>query len=714
MKTLVRLVKDVVLVGGGHTHALFLRKWGMSPVAGVRLTIVDPGAVAAYSGMLPGFVAGHYDREDLDIDLVRLARFAGARLVRGRACGLDLAAARVHVNGRPPIRFDHISFDVGITSTMPSLPGFDEFATPAKPLGIFADRWSAFRAAVADGRVAPRVAIIGGGVAGVELAMAMAHALRSQRSEPEVSVIEAADIADGPSSGARTRLRSELYAQGVAARLGKAVTGVTAEGVVLEDGKTVAADFVIGAAGAQPYPWLAKTGLHLTDGFIDVDAQLRSPRDPRVFAVGDCAHMLAHPRPKAGVYAVRQAPVLFHNIRADLLGQQRRDYRPQSDYLKLISLGEKKALADKAGMAFSGPALWRLKDRIDRGFMEKLTDLRPMTAETKGDLVSAKDTAAPPLCAGCGAKVAPRALGAGLGNGDEPALGDDAAVLRVGTENRVISTDHLRGFVEDPYTVARIAAVHAMGDIWAMGAVPESALANIILPDMDEALQEATLNEIMAAARAEFAPVGARIVGGHTTLGAELTIGFTVIGTPVDDPIGLAGARPGDVLILTKPIGSGTILAADMALKAPGGDVIAALEAMAQPQGAASKILAVAHAMTDVTGFGLFGHLWNLLSASGVAADIDLEAVPVLSGALELASKGVRSSLYAANRRYTPAEVPETPLAALCFDPQTAGGLLAAVDPAGAQAVWRQLQEAGFTACSIGALRPGPPAINLV
>ena len=176
--------RDLVLIGGGHTHALVLRSWGMNPLPGVRVTVINPGPTAPYSGMLPGFVAGHYTREELDIDLVKLARFAGARMINGYATGIDKDARTIQVAGRPPIAYDVAAVDVGITSTMPDLPGFKAHAIPAKPLGIFASRWDAFRLQANE----PQIAIIGGGVAGAELAMAMAHALRDKT--PTVRLID--------------------------------------------------------------------------------------------------------------------------------------------------------------------------------------------------------------------------------------------------------------------------------------------------------------------------------------------------------------------------------------------------------------------------------------------------------------------------------------------------------------------------------------------
>lgn len=129
------LTQDLVLIGGGHTHALVLRKWAMKPLPGARLTLINPGPTAPYSGMLPGFVAGHYSRDQLDIDLVRLAQAANARLILGSVTGIDPASGTIQTDTHPPIGFDVVSVDVGITSDMPDLPGFADHAVPAKPLG---------------------------------------------------------------------------------------------------------------------------------------------------------------------------------------------------------------------------------------------------------------------------------------------------------------------------------------------------------------------------------------------------------------------------------------------------------------------------------------------------------------------------------------------------------------------------------------------------
>jgi len=714
------ITRDLVLIGGGHAHALVLRKWGMSPLPGVRVTLITPEPTAPYTGMLPGFVAGHYTRQALDIDMMRLARFAGARVVLKPAIGLDLTSRRVIVPDRAPIAFDALSINVGIRATLPNLPGFAEHATPAKPLGLFADRWQAFVAAVESGRTTPEIAVIGCGIAGAELALSMQHRLRNH--SPRIVILEAEDALKNASDRTRAKLQQRLDAVGITIREGAQVERITADSVVTSTGD-VAANFTVGAAGATPLGWIAETGLPVTDGFLDVGPHLNSPADPTIFAGGDCAHMLHSPREKAGVFAVRQAPILHDNLRATLSGGTLTKYAPQRDYLKLVSLGTKDAVADWHGLAPSGPLLWRWKDHIDTKFMDKFDDLPAMNQPAKPPRDAAQGLpellAAQPMCGGCGAKVGAATLRSQLSALPAPqrddvaeGAGDDAALLVHGTGFQTFTTDHFRAFIDDPWLLTRIAALHALGDVWAMGGQPQAALSQIILPRMAEQAQADTLREIMDAASTTLREAGADLVGGHTSLGAEMTVGFSITGL-VQRPIRLSGAQAGDALILTKPLGTGTILAADMQAQAPGHAVAAALASMTLSSAKAAAILSpAAHAMTDVTGFGLAGHLLGILDLCGLSAD--LSDIPMIEGAQELAAAGHRSSLFPQNTmRIADVTGPAGPIKDLLFDPQTSGGMLAAVAQENTADIVSALQDEGYAAVQIGTLSDGPSQIRL-
>ncbi|AZL59768.1 selenide, water dikinase SelD [Tabrizicola piscis] len=721
-------IRDLVLLGGGHAHALVLRMWAMDPLPGTRLTVINPDPVAPYTGMLPGLIAGHYRRDELMIDLVRLSRFANARLILDRATGIDRDARLIHLTGRAPLPYDLAAIDIGITSDLPGLPGAMDHAVAAKPLGAYAARWEAFLAR----RLAyPRVSILGAGLGGVELALATAHRLQTEGAKAQVTLF---DRGDSPlpdlSARARRTVLGALSALGVTLRLGANVTAVGPSSLTLSTGEEIGSDFTLTVTGARPQPWLADIGLDHVNGFLATDASLRTS-DARIFASGDCATLAHDPRPKAGVFAVRAAPVLLHNLRATLSGQPLRPFKPQSDYLKLISLGTRSATAEKWGLTVTGPRLWRLKDRIDRAFMDRFgpypaMPTPPLPSPSTQGLTAFLDQR--PLCGGCGAKLGPGALSTALATLPLPQRpevlsghGDDAAILATPTGVQVLTTDHLRAFSHDPRLMARLAALHALGDIWAMGATPQVALAQVTLPRLGPDLQTRMLAEVMEEAAATFRAAGADIVGGHSTEGAELTIGFTVTGTAAR-AIPKHGAQPGDALILTKPLGSGTILAAEMAMAQPDrlmlGEVWAACIAqMSRAQATAAATLAPhAHAMTDVTGFGLAGHLLEMLDGSSCAATVRLSDIPLMPGALELASMGQASSLQPANLAAVSWRMtaPDDPRALLLTDPQTCGGLLAAVPRALAADLLDQLQSQGHDAAIIGEVAAGQPHLTVV
>ncbi|MQQ09986.1 selenide, water dikinase SelD [Epibacterium sp. SM1979] len=673
--------KDVVLIGGGHAHALVLRSWGLKPLAGARVTVINPGPTAPYSGMLPGFVAGHYDLAALDIDLVQLARFAGARVILGRATGIDRENKQITVPGQPPIAFDVASVDVGITSDMPLLSGFRDHAVPAKPLGPFAAKWDAFRAG--DGPA--HVAVIGGGVAGAELILAMAYSLRERGRLGTTTLIDSAAALTAIPEAAARIVRNQLSALGVSLIENAKITRVWPHSITLTDGREVQSDFTTGAAGARPYGWLQETGLALSDGFVDVNAMLQSS-DPHIFATGDCAHLTQSPRPKAGVYAVRQAPILYHNLRAMITGDRLKPYKAQKDYLKLISLGGKSALGEKFGTPFSGPQIWRWKNHIDQSFMAQFRDLIPqdppkLPAEYTEDLPNALanntvsgscktklDHTSPAQHLPCQTRCADI----------EHLQGDSAAMVDVQGKRQVVVTDHMTMLTLDPILNTRIAASHALGRIWATGAQPKTATVTVTLPPMTPSLQSRTLQEVMTVAAEVFEQAGAQIITGHSAAGQELALGFTVTGDLQGPASTLAGAQPGDALILTKALGTGVLWAAERQAKANGGDLADAIAQMLRPLGPSAQILSKAHAMTHVGSLGLLGHLQALCAASNCGAQITTHHIPVLPGVASLLDAGLRAPLDCANRTGFASDrtAPD-----VLFDPQTCGGLLAAVAP---------------------------------
>jgi selenide, water dikinase len=715
MRPSVAIARDLVLLGGGHAHVHVLKRFGMRPVPGIRVSLVTRDLETPYSGMLPGYVAGLYRFEECHIDLVRLARFAGARLIRDEAAGIDRARRQVLCRGHPPIRYDLLSLDIGATPRLDEVPGAAEHTVPVKPIDRFARRWEALlERARGGGRV--RLAIVGGGAGGVELALAAERRLTALLGEaPAVTLVTREGLLPSHNSRVRRLVARLFAARGIRSITDDPVVRVEPGRLLLAAGGAVEFDEALWVTEAAGAPFLAETGLPLDPhGFVVIDERLRSPADPAVFAAGDVATMPSHPRDKAGVYAVRAGPPLADNLRRALSGREPRRAVPQRRALALIGTGDGQAIASRGPFAAQGRSLWRLKDRIDRRWMRRYTELPEMAGEPGREGEEAM------RCGGCAAKVPAEVLAgavARLGPAVGPAVAiglaspDDAALVSLpGAPPLLQTVDFFRAMVEDPYLFGQIAANHALGDIYAMGGVPDTALAIATLPPARPAIVEHDLFHMLKGGSEVLEASGAVLVGGHSAEGAELALGFAVTGrTRPGCLMRKAGLRPGDRLILTKPLGTGVILAAEMRGRAKAGMVEAAIAAMLQSAAAASAALAAhgATACTDVTGFGLLGHLVEMLAASAADARLDPAAMPALPGAVELFAAGLASSLDAANRAALAAlatgEAAADPaLAALLIDPQTAGGLLAGVPAERAALCLAELGRLGYQAAAIG------------
>jgi selenide,water dikinase len=373
---------DIVLLGGGHAHVFVLEAFGVSPIPGVRLTVVAKELAAPYSGMLPGFVAGHYPLEACLIDLVPLARFAGARLVHGSAIAIDRKERSALVEGQPPIRYDLLSIDVGITPDMSDIEGAREHAIAVKPVSVFAPKWQELEQRALGDDGPRRIAVVGGGAAGVELVLAARHRLRQlaasrylDRGAFSFSLIAGGDVLPSHNGLARLLARRALARAGVEVLEGVSATRIAPGRIRLSTGRELPADAVLVSTKATPPGWFAVTDLlRDADGYLALRPTLQALNDDEIFAAGDCASVLDHPRAKAGVFAVRQGAVLADNLVRRVLGEAARPFIPQRQFLTLVSLGEKRAIAARGPIAAAGRWAWVWKDRIDRAFMARFKE----------------------------------------------------------------------------------------------------------------------------------------------------------------------------------------------------------------------------------------------------------------------------------------------------------------------------------------------------
>jgi pyridine nucleotide-disulfide oxidoreductase family protein len=358
-------LKRLLLLGGGHAHLQVLRAFAQEPLPSAQATLLTPHPQLTYSGMVPGLISGHYQAAQCGIPLAPLARRAHVTLAHGEACGIDTVARRVRLADGSMLSYDVLSLDIGATIARDAIPGAREHGLFVRPIEAFVPAWQQL-AVRASGR-GLGVVVIGGGAAGVELALAMAWKLGARA---QLSLVTGASmpLPTHPPAVRRHALRA-LKRHKVTV-LEDQCSEITAQQVVLASGTRVACDVPVIALGVSAPDWLRDTGIALdAQGFVATGPLLQSRSHPDVFAAGDVAARSDVPHPRSGVYAVHAGPALALNLRRFLAGGTLEPYHPQRRALNLLACGDRRAIASWGGLSAEGRWVWRWKDRIDRGFV---------------------------------------------------------------------------------------------------------------------------------------------------------------------------------------------------------------------------------------------------------------------------------------------------------------------------------------------------------
>ncbi len=365
------MVKNLVLVGGGHSHAIAVQIFALNPLPHVNLILISENIDTPYSGMLPGHIAGFYTHQECHINLEHLANIAKADFYIDRVINLDLENNQVICANHPPIDFDILSIDIGSTPETINIPGADKYAIPAKPWTKLLHEWN--KLCLENHYNQPiNIAVVGGGAGGVELALAMQARLEGKKLEIHLFHKDM-ELMPSHHVSARKLMKQVLLQRGIKLHLGETVCKVEKAEIVCESGLRVESGRVFWVTQAAAPQWLKTTRLATDEkGFILVNDTLQSVSHPHVFATGDIATMVNHPRPKAGVFAVRQGKPLFSNLRRFALGEALHDYIPQKHYLSLIGIGNQSAIASRGALTLPpSRLLWFWKDWIDRQFMKQ-------------------------------------------------------------------------------------------------------------------------------------------------------------------------------------------------------------------------------------------------------------------------------------------------------------------------------------------------------
>ena len=654
----------LLLAGGGHSHALLLKRWAMRPALRPdRLVmLINRSSTTLYSGMVPALIAGIDAAEDVAIDLRRLSDRAGVAFVQAEITGLDPVNHRLHLADRASLSYGLLSLDVGAVSK-PSCPGI-----PIKPL----EPALRFLAQQDPGSASP-FRVIGGGAAGVEVVLALRRRWPHRRLQLQT----------------RPHQPNPLERQ-ILAKVSVEVVHQPQIGDTLP----------LLCTGSRGPRWLSESGLPVDqDGRLRTDGCLRVEGTDRIFASGDCAVISSAPRPASGVWAVRAATPLASNLEASCRGRALRRWSPQRHALQLLGDQQGRAWARRGSWQLApAPLLWLWKRRIDRRFIEGFR--QPLTMAT----------AEPMACRGCAAKLPAQPLEAALQQAGLIHPPEDAALIP-GHPPLLQSVDGFPALVTDPWLNGRLTALHACSDLWACGAEVHSGQAIVTLPVLKPEEQQELLAQSLAGIQSALQEQGATLIGGHTlearsappqpaSLGLQLSL---CINGRSSMPWSKGGMAAGDVLLLSRPLGTGVLFAAAMAGASRPQALDTALAAMAQSQHPLLEQLephrSSIHACTDVTGFGLLGHLGEMLASSPpLQITLCTETIPAYPDALTLLSQGHRSSLAPANRHSWqwldgPVQLDQSPsqaLLELMVDPQTCGPLLLACPPSTAESLMVQ------------------------
>jgi pyridine nucleotide-disulfide oxidoreductase family protein len=361
-------MKRLVLVGPGHAHLYVLEALARAPLSNVETVLVSLGSRQLYSGMLPGWIAGDYALEQLSFELEGLTRAAKARLEPSGARALRANQRELELGDGRVLGYDVVSFDIGSLPAGTELPGVKEHALVLKPLERALEVL-----AKASHQQGPLL-VVGGGAAGVELALC----LQARTGRPTLLVERGAEVPRGAPRSAQRLVQGLLARRGILLRTDAVLASLNPGAALLESGESLPFTTCVWATGARAPEFFAGSGAAVdVQGYLAVEDTLRSPSHAELFAAGDCAGFISGQHvPKAGVYAVRQGPVLSTNLRASLTGEGAlRPYRAQAGFLSLLNAGDGTAVAAWKGLAFHGQAMWRLKDAIDRRFMARFQGL---------------------------------------------------------------------------------------------------------------------------------------------------------------------------------------------------------------------------------------------------------------------------------------------------------------------------------------------------
>ncbi len=654
------LSDHLVLAGGGHTHALVLLKWAMNsklkPTG--MITLVNQSSTTIYSGMFPGVIAGKYKIDEILIDLRALAAKAGVAFVKAEIKGMDLKKKKLILSGRPEIEYSSLSLNIG-TKTNFNFKSFirdeEKIAVPIKPFSE-ALKFIIDQDIYKNDSSAKPFAIIGAGFAGIEIAFSL------RKRWPK-----------------RPILLKVKPGRKINKNLLKTIKDLRIE--IIQENPSILYPKLI-CTGNTSFDWIKDIGLPVDkNGRILTKNTFQVQGYPELFAVGDCGVIYNNFRPSSGVWAVRSAIPLAKNLEGLSKGRRLTEWKPQRQALQLIDVNSSKD-ESKAFMSLGGFMIGplnqvsKLKELIDKKFIRKFS----LITDRDKEMLSEKDML---KCRGCAAKLSYSTLNSSLKKTElTDNSNDDAVDIGVLTSGKSLiqSVDGFPSLISDPWLNGRLLAFHSCSDIWACGGFVCSAQSIVHLPLVANHLQQELLFQVLSGINSALSIQGAKLIGGHTLesriiaqepFPLEIESSLTVNGMIRDKSYfwSKGGMKSGDQLLISRPLGTGVIFSAFMNGYVRPYFIDLVLGEMNKSQHEIVKYinqlenkkpnLKIVNACTDITGFGLLGHLSEMLEVTNndllkmnlepLKIILELDKIPIYKGVKELLDKGFESSLSPSN-----------------------------------------------------------------
>ena len=699
--------KDIILVGAGHANIEVLRAFANKPLHGYRITLISDKSMAIYSGMVPGYIAGRYSLEEICIDLVKLSYRLNFRLIIAKVQNISALKKLIYLDKRPAISFDYLSINLGIMSKTSSIEGAKKYAISLKPISQIETKLSKITR-IKSSTINKSIVLIGAGAAGTEVSLALRERFRKENYFPKIFILSNhGGVLKGYNKKAQNIMLMSLKKNNIQLITDVSVNKIYRNRVIYNRNKVITNTFVILSTSAAPLKLFSKTDLKLSEkGFIQVDSYLKCIGRNNIFAAGDNADILGKSLDKAGVYAVRQGRILARNIRRSILNKKLRAYVPQKSYLSLIGISKDLALGAKLGFAIKSNLIWKIKEYIDRNFIRRysLNNLN-----LNNEFIDSEDPYDHDMqCDGCGSKLPVRILNKIFK--DNITKGSYDADKIPTSNNLYQSIDAISSIVQDPYILGKIAAKHALNDIYASCCKPIAAQMLISLPPSKIRINERDLYQISQGALSMLKKNNCKLNGGHSfnSNNDQTLVGFSVIGRKI--PLKKISSNKKSDIILTGKIGSAACMSGIKQNLLSGSYYEELLEDMQKNDKEISSVISNYNirSITDISGYGLAIHLYNLLLRDKKLPGflIDLDKIPLYEGAKVAFRNKIFSSLAASNKKFIDKKLiiknKKQNILPLLYDPQTSGGFIL-IAPKSFELI-KNLNKKGILANKIGSL----------